>query len=668
MPAFRSPRRVAVEALLVAGIGLLALAGCGTPTPPPPPSYQLAVGHATALRIVRSDTLASVFEDGGYTAIRRAAYSPDGQRLAVAECAGQQYRLVEYAPGESSYALIGTIQQPGCVADLAYSPDSRTLAVTVRVAFAAGTLTTLSLLGPGGGGVNVSFSQIAPAAPLAYRPGGGEIAVGGPDEVRIHGTTAGMPLLATLSATTARKLAYTRDGARLLIATTTGITVIDAAGGYQPLAGQGDAAGGVSDIAVDPAGAWIALLRGTSATLHRAPDLGAVTTLSAGVDSFRDAAFAPDGATLAIAEGGGRVRFWQAATWIEGTALSATAPVNALAYRPLATPRIPVVFIHGHSNGATATWFDPAASGTTAMARALARNPGLGIDAFFVEMPVHGPAFPQNQARSIADDALDLLALIEGGVDSRGGVQVGLLNMPAYAGAGKVALVGYSQGGLSARSYLANLMGTRRAGAITVSTFVALATPNHASSGVLVCNDANEPDRARRQLCNGRVSTLLTSSVGCGQGIGTPAAFATNLPGDLDFVTTLNGGTPFAPACGANAIAAEAPRSRPTTPGGVLYASFYGAGNTDLLAGGDSYPMACGIGVPCDSIGRRLARNLAADAQNRSFLGVPADIASGGVHGNFPHHAAVICATLRSVVDQAVPADVDTACGGLAAP
>jgi hypothetical protein len=72
--------------------------------------------------------------------------------------------------------------------------------------------------------------------------------------------------------------------------------------------------------------------------------------------------------------------------------------------------------------------------------------------------------------------------------------------------------------------------------------------------------------------------------------------------------------------------------------------------------------------VPCDSAGRRLARNLAADAQNREFAGVPDELASGGAHGNFPHHAAVICATLRSIVDQAVPADVNLACSGLAAP
>ena len=649
-------------------MGAVALVGCASPGPPAAPTYQVAVGQAPALRIVRTDALATVFEDGGYSAIRRVAYSPDGQRLAIAECIGQQYRLALFTPGETSYEALGAIQQTGCIADLAYSPDSQTLAMTIRTVFAAGTLTSLALLGPGGGSVSVSFSQVQPAAPLAYRPGGGEIAVGSAEDVRIFGTSAGLPLLATIPATVARRLAYTSDGARLLVATASGFTVFDAAAGYQPLTVQGDATGGVGDIAVDPAGAWVALLRGTTATVHRAPDLVAVTTLNAGVDSFRDAAFSPDGATLAIAEGAGRVRFWQAANWTEGTALTATNPVNAIAYRPPGTVRIPVVFVHGHSNGAASTWFDPAASGTTSVVRGLARNPHLGIDAFYVEMPVHGDAFPQNQSRSIADDALDLLALIEGGADSRGAIQVGLLNMPAYAGAGKVALVGYSQGGLSARYYLANLMGSRRSGAVTVSSFVALATPNHGTAGVLVCDDASEPDRARRQLCNGRISTLSSSASSCGQGFGTPAAFSTNQAGDLDFVTNLNGGAAFSPSCGANPIPAEAPRSRPTTPGGVLYASFYAADNADLLAGGGSYPTSCGFGVPCDSIGRRLARNLASDAHNREFNGVSIDIGTGGVHGNFPHHDTVICATLRTIVDQLVPADVNLACNGLAAP
>jgi hypothetical protein len=100
----------------------------------------------------------------------------------------------------------------------------------------------------------------------------------------------------------------------------------------------------------------------------------------------------------------------------------------------------------------------------------------------------------------------------------------------------------------------------------------------------------------------------------------------------------------------------------------VLYASFYAAGNADLLAGGGSYPASCGFGVPCDSIGRRLALSLASDAHNREVLGVSTDIGTGGVHGNFPHHDTVICATLRTIVDQAVPAVVATACGGLFAP
>jgi hypothetical protein len=669
MPVAPSSRWASLGKRVLSIIGAVSLVGCATSGPPPPaPTYQVAVGQAPALRIVRTDTFATVFEDGGYSGIRRVAYSPDGQRLAVAECIGQQYRLALYTPGDTSYESLGAIQQPGCIADLAYSPDSQTLAMTIRTAFAPGTLTSLALLGPGGGSANVSFSQVQPAAPLAYRPGGGEIAVGSVDDVRIFATTAGLPLLVTIPATVARRLAYTRDGARLLVATATGFTVFDAAAGYQALTAQGDAAGGVSDIAVDPAGAWVALLRGTAASVHRAPDLVAVTTLTAGVDSFRDATFAPDGATLAIAEGAGRVRFWQAATWTEGTALTATSPVNAIAYRPPGTARIPAVFVHGHSNGAAATWFDPAASGTTSVARGLARNPHLGIDAFYVEMPVHGDDFQQNESRSIADDALDLLALIEGGADSRGAVQVGLLNMPAYVGAGKVALVGYSQGGLSARYYLANLMGSRQSGAVTVSSFVALATPNHGTAGVLVCDNASEPDRARRQLCNGRVSTLSSSAASCGQGVGTPAAFSTNQAGDLDFVTNLNGGTAFSPSCGANPIPSEAPHSRPTTPGGVLYASFYAAGNADLLAGGDSYPMSCGLGVPCDSIGRRLARNLATDARNREFNGVSTDIATGGVHGNFPHYDTVICATLRTIVDHVVPADINSACSGLATP
>jgi hypothetical protein len=294
------------------------------------------------------------------------------------------------------------------------------------------------------------------------------------------------------------------------------------------------------------------------------------------------------------------------------------------------------------------------------VAAALAANPQLPIDAFYIEMPVHGGG--ANTARTIAEDAQDILAMIEGGLDSRGGTQVGILNMPAYQSVGKVAIVGYSLGSISARYYLKNLMGSRRNGAVTVSEFVALASPNHGiASTVVACDDLNQPDRVSRQLCGGRRATVASAIAACGCGVlSTPPEFATNQAGDLAFLETLNG-HPLADSCQATPAApTEAPSSRPTTPGGVLYASFYAAGNADLLVGGHTQAGDC--------LGRKLARNLAPDAVNREITGVPGGTLNIDTHANLPHHWPTICMALRTVVDHQVPADQVAACSGLTQP
>jgi hypothetical protein len=294
----------------------------------------------------------------------------------------------------------------------------------------------------------------------------------------------------------------------------------------------------------------------------------------------------------------------------------------------------------------------------TAGARALAANPQLPIDAHYLELPRRGSAFPQHFGRGIQDDAQDILALIEGGTDSLGAQQVGLLNLPAYQTAGKVAIVAFSTGTLSARYYLKNLMGTRRSGAVTVSEFVAISPPNHGVAGaILACSDPAEPDRTLRQLCAGRVATGLSAAVPCPCGpFSTPDTFTSNVSDETTFITALNG-HPLADSCGApGAFSSEAPRSRPGTVGGVLYVALYAAGNDDLVVGGHTQELDC--------LGRRLARNLAApDALNVEMTGVAAP-----VHANTPHHWDTICMALRTVTDHQAPASQAQACTGLTVP
>lgn len=318
---------------------------------------------------------------------------------------------------------------------------------------------------------------------------------------------------------------------------------------------------------------------------------------------------------------------------------------------------IPVLLVHGHAHGAVPTWQQPGSAGTTSIRAALETNASLPIRPLYLELPVHGSGHPENFDRSIADDATDILAAIEGGSDSKGRPQTGILNDPAYGGATKVALVGYSQGAISSRYYIKNLMGTRRNGAITVSEFIALAAPTHGVGGTFSCGDENEPDRSTRQLCGGMTATPVSQALPCGSCYPPLAPFTTNMAGDETFLNELNGHD-YRLNCNESNIPypdLEAPRSRPGTPGGILYVNLYAAGNADLVVGGQTQSLDC--------LGRRLARNHAPDAVNMEITGVPTE-----THSNVPHHWPTICVTLKTIVNHEAPANQADACQGLTRP
>ena len=171
----------------------------------------------------------------------------------------------------------------------------------------------------------------------------------------------------------------------------------------------------------------------------------------------------------------------------------------------------------------------------------------------------------------------------------------------------------------------------------------------------------DQQDRVSRQLCAGRTATGLSAAALCGCGVlSMPDEFTTNQTGDLTFLETLNG-HPLSDSCeAAPAASSEAPSSRPATPGGVLYANFYAFDNADILVGGHTQTSDC--------LGRKLARNLAPNADNREITGVPRGFLNVDTHPNFPHHWPTICMTLRTLVDHQVPADQIQACAGLTQP
>ncbi len=634
-------------ALAILGIAVL-WSGCAPPKP-----KQLAIANRNLLRIVNIDTGQSLHEITRYQEVMDLAYRPDGERLAAAICFGN--RVVELET--STYGEVAVaVSAASCPWDLTYAPDNQSLAAAIpwRPDPLAALFGHLWIGGP----QPLDRDMGRPLPALAYRPGGSEIAVATPQGLTVLGTGPGYPVLTSLPGVLALSLGFTPDGARLIAGTASGFVVLNADAGYT--VGPQETGGAVRHVAIDPSGSWIALVRENTVSIRRNPDLVEVTSISAG-DEFRGADFSPDGSTLAVAERLGPVRLIRTFTWQELSPITVAGRVDAVAYRPQGFgERIPVLFVHGHSGGSAESWFDTA--GYTSFAAALAANPHLPIDAFFLELPVHGGSDPLILDRSIGEDAQDILAIIEGGPDSEGAQQVGILNMPAYQAARRVANVAYSQGAMSSRYYIKNLMGSRQGGAITVSEFVALAAPNHGAGGVFTCGNANEPDRARRQLCGGYTATLQSQFFSCHScPAGVPSLFNTNQSGDNSFITDLNAHS-FSDNCSATySNPAEAPSSRPSQADGVLYVNLFAANSADTIVGGDTQGGDC--------LGRRLTLNHAPDAANREIAGVPGVL--GQVHANFPHFWPTICTALTTVVDHEAPPDpVDPAqaCTGLTQP
>lgn len=625
--------------LVALALAAVAAAGAGCSAP-----SHLAVAHDNRLTIFDPDTAQSLRAITTYQEVLRLAYRPDGARLVAAVCFGN--RVVELeAPAYTEVA--SPVTAASCPWALGYSPDGQSLAVTIpwRPSPTAALFGHLWISGP----QPLDLDMGRPLPALAYRPGGGEIAVATPLGVTVLSTAPGYPVVTTLPGITALSLGYTIDGARLVVGTTGGFQLRNAAALYALTSEEPGA--GVIDVAVAPSGGWIALVTKAAVSVRRDPDMTEVARLTS-APGFREADFSRSGRLLVAAEESAQVRRFRTGTWQELSAIAVAGRIEAVAFRPRGgAQRVPVLFVHGHTGNSVAAWFD--AAGGTSVAAVLAANPQLSVDAFYLELPVHGGG--QNQARSITEDAEDILAMIEGGLDSQGRSQVGILNMPAYQAAGRVAIVAYSQGTLSSRYYVKTRMGSRRApaSAITVSELVTLAAPNHGVGDALSCGSAinrGEPDRTVRELCAGRVAVLINQT--CGQcPAGTPLPFTTNVADEETFLTDLNGHG-LGDSCSLAASPAEAPSSRPTTAGGVLYVNLY-APDDELVGGGTQ-------GGDC--LGRRLARNLAPDADNREIAGVPSL-----VHANFPHHWEAICTALRTVVDHQTP-PAGQACAGLTHP
>jgi hypothetical protein len=329
--------------------------------------------------------------------------------------------------------------------------------------------------------------------------------------------------------------------------------------------------------------------------------------------------------------------------FLTGDVPIATAPV------PPAQP-LPVLFVHGHRaddepvlEHYRTTWqTDRGALRSFAAALAHPQNAGLGVEPYYIHF--------LDQDRSIAEDAREIGEAIE---------LILARHDPGYVLADpdrrtnvQVVIVAFSKGTISARLYLKSLvtdlsaewsLPAPRPDHRPVSEFIAIAPPNHGIAAPVATT------LSVRQLNNGYGGTFCVPF---------------NVPEAADFIQRLNDhsiGDSHVNAPAAT-YAQEAPGSRADGApphAGVLYVALYADGNRDPV-GGDTPQDDCAVPLGGPQQGRKLARNMAPQAQNRAFSTTEIPDTEVEAHRNSPHAAAVMCVALYAAVHHRMP--VGTPC------
>lgn len=294
----------------------------------------------------------------------------------------------------------------------------------------------------------------------------------------------------------------------------------------------------------------------------------------------------------------------------------------------------PVLFVHGHPPATQSgqslqrNWVDGTSFNAAIM---LPENQGLDIEDYYIEFAVAN--------RSILEDANKIgeaIALIQA------------CQSPASPASVKLAIIAYSKGTISTRTYLRarHMAGQSPAqdlstvfpgdvpltphspGVNPVSEFIAVASPNHGLRSVVATS------LPIQQLNDGKRATFCTNF---------------SDPRTTDFMSRLNGVN----AAGDDWTGEhETPGNRANgapVADGTLFVSLY---DRHDFVGGDTPD-----GSDCTTPNRKQAFNRGMNAENIQLNVEPVDGQSSSldVHVDTPKHPEIICRALYSVVHHRVP-------------
>ena len=287
----------------------------------------------------------------------------------------------------------------------------------------------------------------------------------------------------------------------------------------------------------------------------------------------------------------------------------------------------PVLFVHGHIRNYQATWLDTV-NGFTSFGDVLAANTHLKITPYFINF--------QNNNQSIVEDAVEIGQAVDI-ILSRHNSDYNPEDPNTITQ--QLVVISYSKGGISTRLYLKSLYppeGEPFPAVLGGSSIL----PNHSSNFQPISEfiAVSPPNHGLKQLVTSS-SSLSIKQLNNGYGIFCQPL---NDNAATNFIEELNGHTMQDTHANAAPITQDYPNEAPgsrsinqTSRDGVLYVTIYSEQNRDFVGGDDPSEVKYPYLSNCPNTeGRKLAKNLAPDAENISINSEKIPILGSNIPGS----------------------------------